>query len=209
MSRADNRISGFLRGRAMLVAMCFASMMLAACRPEQKMANQPSYKPYDASAFFEDGMSARPMIEGTVSRGSIGQDPFLTTGKAGGVALDAFPFEVTPEVMQRGRERYDAYCSMCHGRDGYGRGMVVQRGFNPPPSFHDPKISSKPVGHYVDVITNGFGAMPPHGSIVRVNDRWAIAAYLRALQLSQNPAGVATAAQAAPAPAAGASEVNR
>ncbi len=209
---AKSRMTSSLIPRKILV-IAIAVLILAGCRPEQKMANQPSYKPYQSSEFFEDGMSARPLIEGTVSRGSIDRDPFLMTGKIGDVPVDRFPFEITEQVIVRGRERYDAYCSMCHGRDGYGRGMVVRRGFNVPPSFHTPEMRQKAAGHYFDVITNGYGAMPPHGSIVPVTDRWAIAAYLRALQLSQNPgetsAPATTTETASPAMPAAQSEVSR
>lgn len=217
MSRAEKRVQGVApvdtstatpmstsrneRGvhSALLVCLILVSLTLTGCRPEQDMARQPSYKPYQSSEFFEDGMSARPLIDGTVSRGSVDRDPFLMTGKVGGVTVDRFPFEVTEKVIVRGRERYDAYCSMCHGRDGYGQGMVVRRGFNRPPSLHDPAIRQKAVGHYFDVMTNGYGAMPPHGSIVAVTDRWAIASYLRALQLSQGPGSTPAPA---PVPAA-------
>ncbi len=196
-----------------LFVLVIAVLILSGCRPEQEMARQPSYKPYQSSEFFEDGMSARPLIEGTVSRGSIDRDPFLMTGKIGNVSVDRFPFEITEQVILRGRERYDAYCSMCHGRDGYGRGMVVRRGFKAPPSFHAPEIRQKAVGHYFDVITNGYGGMPPHSSIVAVTDRWAIAAYMRALQLSQNPDGTSapetTTETANPAAPAAQSEVSR
>lgn len=183
-----------VRRPAILLCVAVSALFLSGCRPEQEMARQPSYKPYQASEFFEDGMSARPLIDGTVSRGSVDRDPFLMTGKVDGVTVDRFPFEVTEQVIVRGRERFDAYCSMCHGRDGYGQGMVVRRGFNRPPSLHDPAIRQKPVGHYFDVMTNGYGAMPPHASIVAVTDRWAIASYLRALQLSQGPGSTPDAA---------------
>jgi len=173
------------RGTSTLLVV-FVAVAAAGCRPEQKMAKQPSYKPYKESAFFENRMSSRLPVEGTVARGSISSDPHLSTGKINGALVADFPFPVSTQVMQRGRERYDIYCSMCHGRDGYGNGMVVQRGYSKPPSMHIDRLRAAPVGHYFDVITNGYGAMPSYRALVPVNDRWAITAYVRALQFSQN-----------------------
>jgi Cytochrome c. len=150
------------------------------------MADQPQYDPYEASTFYPDGMSARQPVAGTVARGTFHDDDFLYTGKVNGVLVDSFPAPVTRDVLLRGEERFNIYCSECHGRRGLGDGMIVRRGFRHPPSYHDSRIRALPVGHYFDVMTNGFGAMPSYAAQVTVNDRWAIAAYIRALQLSHN-----------------------
>ncbi len=150
------------------------------------MADQPRYKPLAKSSFFGDGRSARPLVEGTVARGHLLADEHFSFGKSGGALVRTFPFPVTLEVLQRGRERYDIFCAVCHGRAGNGDGMVVRRGFRPPPSFHIERLREAPVGHFFDVISNGFGAMPDYAEQIPAKDRWAITAYIRALQLSQN-----------------------
>jgi mono/diheme cytochrome c family protein len=182
-----------------------ALLTLAACR--QKMANQPRYDPYEPSDFFADGMSARPRIEGTVARGEISNNPFLDTGKINGQDGDGFPMAVTAAVIDRGQSRFNIYCSQCHGRIGDGNGMIPSRGYRHTPSFHTDKLRTAPTGHFYDVMTNGFGAMPPYRTMIPTQDRWAIVAYIRALQLSQNAnAADLTAAQRArldaPPPAA-------
>lgn len=150
------------------------------------MHDQPRYEPLEGSSFFADQRSARPLVEGTVPRGFLRTDEQLYTGKSGGQPVDTFPFPITKQVLERGRERYNIYCSVCHGRDGTGNGMIVQRGFTHPPSFHIDRLRQAPVGHFFNVMTNGIGAMYSYASRVRPEDRWAIAAYIRALQLSQN-----------------------
>jgi len=157
-------------------------LLAAGCR--QDMHNQPKVKPLRESDFFGDRRSARPLVEGTVARGDEDGDEFYATGMVDGQPVTEFPFAVTPEVMARGRERFDIFCSPCHGRTGDGDGMVVRRGFRAPPSFHIDRLRQQPVGHFFDVITNGFGAMPDYKTQVPVRDRWAIAAYVRALQAS-------------------------
>src|SRR6185369_16438170 len=137
--------------------------------------------------FFQDNhMASRPILQTTVARGHLKEDQMFFTGKIGTNLVEAFPFPITQQVLERGRERYDIYCSMCHGRTGEGNGMIVQRGFPIPPSYHIDRLRQAPIGHFFDVITNGFGAMSEYKAQVSVNDRWAIAAYIRALQLSQN-----------------------
>ena len=163
-----------------------ALTLLNGCRPPQKMADQPKYDPYMASNFFPDGQSARPAIAGTVARGHLHEDNFLNSGKLNGVVAEGYPFPITEEVVMRGRQRFDIYCSECHGRLGSGDGMIVRRGYRRPPSFHTRLLRSQPSGHFFDVMTNGFGAMPQYGTMIPVNDRWAITAYIRALQMSQN-----------------------
>jgi len=134
--------------------------------------------------FFSDARSARPLVEGTVARGHLRDDELLYTGRTNGEAAAVFPFAIDANVMARGRERYDVFCSPCHGRTGLGDGMVVLRGYRRPPSMHQDRVRSAPVGHFFDVITNGFGAMPDYAVQVKAEDRWAIVAYVRALQLS-------------------------
>ena len=152
------------------------------CR--QDMHDQPKYIPLRESAFFGDGRSARPVVEGTVARGHLNDDELAYTGKTNGQDATMFPAPVTAETMARGRERFNIYCSPCHGRTGQGDGMVVLRGYRRPPSFLQDRLIGAPVGHFFDVITNGFGAMPDYAAQIRPQDRWAIIAYVRALQLS-------------------------
>jgi mono/diheme cytochrome c family protein len=154
------------------------------CR--QDMHDQPKYIPYRESTFFADERSERAPIEGTIPRGHLHEDVMLETGKLGDTDAAFFPFAIDEVAMQRGRERFEIFCSPCHGRIGDGNGMVVQRGYRRPPSFHIDRLRQAPPGHIVDVITNGFGAMPDYAIEVRAQDRWAIAAYIRALQLSQH-----------------------
>jgi mono/diheme cytochrome c family protein len=159
-------------------------VLLLGCR--QKMANQPRYDPLEPSDFFADGMSARPRIAGTVARGEANLDPYFETGKSGGQDGDGFPFAVTADVMNRGHERFDIYCSECHGRLGDGNGMIPARGYRRPPSFHTQTLRAAKTGHFFDVMTNGFGAMPAYRTMIPPSDRWAIVAYIRALQTSQS-----------------------
>lgn len=149
------------------------------------MHDQPKYTPFKQSDFFADQRSARPAIEGTVARGQLHEDELLHTGKADGQPAAVFPFPIDMAVMQRGRQRYDIFCSPCHGLTGEGDGMVVQRGYRRPPSLNVDRLRAAAPGHIYDVISNGFGAMPDHAAQVPVHDRWAIVAYIRALQLSQ------------------------
>jgi mono/diheme cytochrome c family protein len=218
----------------------------AACRMD--MQDQPRYEVYEASRSFDDGLSSRPLVAGTVPRGYLREDKLLYTGKGGGAQSgqlntqaggttqavmqtstpnlqggtngqlpgggdtnvrgnaggnvgqrqgetsggaaaeqDAtmFPFPITSQVLTRGQERFQIYCAMCHGATGYGDGMIVRRGFRRPPSYHTDQLRQAPVGHFFDVITNGWGAMPDYAAQIPVQDRWAIIAYVRALQLSQ------------------------
>ncbi|MCW5980689.1 MAG: cytochrome c [Bryobacteraceae bacterium] len=170
--------------RSIVVPASLCVALLAACR--QDMHDQPKYKPLTASDFFTDGMASRGAVDGTIARGQLADDSRMFEGRAGNDPIAAFPFKVTKADAERGRQRYDIYCAPCHGALGDGRGMVVERGFRQPPSYHIDRLREAPVGHYFDVITNGFGAMPSYASRVPVRDRWAIVAYVRALQLSQN-----------------------
>lgn len=172
-------------------------LLLAGCRAD--MQNQPYKRPLAESDFFADKRSARPLVEGTVARGFERADTYLYTGKIGKEVGNFMPFPVTAEVMKRGQQRFNIYCSPCHGEAGDGNGMIVQRGLKRPPSYHNERLRKAPIGYFFDVMTNGFGAMLDYSQQVKPEDRWAIAAYIRALQLSQGatqadvPAGVTVA----------------
>lgn len=172
-----------IRAPRLLVAMVILLTAPTACR--QEMAEGPYYSPLEATTFFKDGKSARTPPAGTVARGNLRLDDHFYTGRVDGELATTYPFEVTRAVLDRGEERFNIYCTPCHGRTGDGNGMVVQRGFRQPTSFHSPTILVHPPGHYVDVMTNGFGAMPSYATQVTPEDRWAIAAYIQALQLSR------------------------
>jgi mono/diheme cytochrome c family protein len=188
------------------------AFLLSACRRD--MQDQPKAKVYRESSFFKDGVASRPPVAGTVPRGYLRADRELYFGKkesAGKMPairpqdagapnagapnsaamfpddVDTFPFPVTKEILERGQERYQIFCSSCHGLTGYGDGMVARRGFNKPApaSYHQDRLRQAPVGHFFDVVTNGWGAMPSHASQIPIEDRWKIIAYIRALQLSQ------------------------
>ena len=161
-----------------------ACLLLSACR--QDMHDQPKYIPLRQSTFFDDARSARPLVAGTVARGHLHDDSLLETGKIGTAEADMFPMRVDAALLSRGRERYDIYCSPCHGRTGFGDGMVVRRGFRRPESYHTDRMRAAPPGHFVDIMLNGFGAMADYSDKVDARDRWAITAYIRALQLSEH-----------------------
>jgi hypothetical protein len=168
-------------GRAWVAACLLIS---AGCRIDMHL--QPKYRPLDPSPFFDDGRSARPVIPGTVPRGHLRTDELLYAGKVNGTVANTFPFPITRQDLERGRERYNIYCTPCHDYTGSGRGMIVQRGFPAPPSYHIDRLRNAPVGHFFDVITNGFGTMHSYAARVEPEDRWRIIAYIRALQLSQS-----------------------
>ena len=204
------------RNRFQILLIICVCVVGAGCRYD--MQDQPKMKPYRGSTFFNDGLSGRQPIEGTVPRGFLRTDTEYYTGKksvrsvpsaspqtgtenAFADDVEVFPFPVTEDTVRRGRERYEIFCSVCHGLTGNGDGMVVRRGFRRAASFNDDRLRQAPVGHYFDAITNGWGAMPPYAAQIPVQDRWAIIAYIRALQLSQqNPQ-----ASASPSPVPGSS----
>jgi len=161
-------------------------LVVALCGCRQEMYDQPKYKPLGESRFFADRRASRALPEGTVPRGWLRSDQKLYEGKEGHDLTATLPVPLTPELLAHGRERFNIYCSPCHDRTGGGHGMVVRRGYQPPPSFHIDRLREAPVGHFFDVMTNGLGAMPDYASQVPVSDRWAIAAYVKALQLSQH-----------------------
>jgi hypothetical protein len=174
-------------------------LALSGCR--QDMQDQPRYKPLRISHFFSDERSSRPLVPGTVARGYLKEDTYFYTGFVGKDPGNEMPFPVTREVLERGRERYNIYCAPCHSRTGDGNGMIVQRGYRRPPSYHIDRLRQAPLGHFFDVITNGFGAMPDYDAQVQPADRWAIIAYIRALQLSQDaPTSVVPAGEQMPSP---------
>ena len=160
-------------------------LLLASCR--QEMAEQPRYKPLRYSSFFADHRSARPLPIGVVARGFLNDDEHLYVGRLNGELAATFPFPITREVLDRGRDRYNIFCTPCHDHLGTGNGMAVRRGFRRgPPSFHIDRLREARHGHFYDVITNGFGAMNDYAAEINPRDRWSIVAYIRALQLSQN-----------------------
>ncbi len=160
-----------------------ALLTSAGCQPG--MSRQPKYKALAPSPLFSDLTSARPLVAGTVARGHLEASTHFYLGKIKGKEATTFPMTLTAALLRRGQQRFDIYCAVCHGRDGYGNGLVVTRGFTAPPSYHSERLRKLPVGHFFDVITNGFGAMYGYGARVAAEDRWAIIAYIRALQLSQ------------------------
>jgi hypothetical protein len=160
------------------------AMLVAGCRLDMHI--QPKYLPYEPTNFFGDGRSERQPVTGTVARGQLRLDELLYTGKENGVLADKLPFPITRADLERGRERYNIYCTPCHDYTGQGNGMIVQRGFPPPPSFHIDRLRTAPAGHFFDVITNGFGSMYSYAARVEPEDRWRIAAYIRVLQASRH-----------------------
>lgn len=177
------RITGSRRAAALLL---LATALVAGCR--QDMHDTPRYEPFEESDFFADSRAMRPLVEGTVARGMLRDDDlFFTATLPDGELTTSLPPAVTVDraLVERGQERYDIYCAPCHSQLGDGNGMVVQRGYKRPTSFHDPRLRAERIGYFYDVITNGFGQMPNYAAQITPADRWAIAVYLRALQLSQ------------------------
>ena len=177
--KATRRTNQLRRG-AVLVLLAAA---VTACR--QDMHDQPKYKPLRGSDIFADKRSARPFVPGTVARGTLREDTVLYTGKIGNDFVTEIPVGVTAELLARGQTQFQVFCSPCHGRTGRGDGMIVQRGFKKPSSYHVDRLRQAPIGYFYDVMTNGFGAMSDYSAQVPPQDRWAIAAYVRTLQYSQ------------------------
>ncbi|HKW02669.1 MAG TPA: cytochrome c [Vicinamibacterales bacterium] len=159
-------------------------MLSTACR--QDMHQAPRYDPLEESAVLPKGSAAQPIVEGTVARGHLDDDDLMYTGKIDGKPADVFPFAITAADLDRGEQRYNIYCSPCHGRTGEGNGMVVQRGYKQAANYHIDRLRAMPVGYFFETMTNGFGSMPDYRSQVSVADRWRIVAYIRALQLSHH-----------------------
>ena len=180
--------------------MLAALLLLAGCRED--MQNQPRVNPLRISDFYGDSRTARPLVEGTIARGQLRNDTYFYTGLVGKEPGNEMPFPATREVLERGRQRFNIFCAPCHSELGDGNGMVVQRGYRRPPSYHIDRLRNAPLGHFYDVIANGFGAMPDYAAQVPPYDRWAIVAYIRALQLSQNaPASLVPEGTSLPAAA--------
>jgi len=161
-----------------------AALVAAGCR--QDMHDAPRYEAYEASASFADGRASRTAPAGTVARGWLRDDEALYTGKVAGQVVDQFPFAIAHADLQRGQQRFNIYCTPCHGKLGDGQGMVVQRGLREAASYHQDRLRQEKAGYFYDVITNGFGAMQGYAEQIPVRDRWLIVAYVRALQLSQH-----------------------
>jgi mono/diheme cytochrome c family protein len=205
-------VRGQMKSRKAMLAFCLLlsayCLLSAGCRYD--MQDQPRYKAYKESTFFPDNRASRDLPDGTVARGKLKENKAFYTGKvdnpnpnaqvqtttdASGNTLvssfpndiDEFPIPVTKELVDRGQERFNIYCIVCHGPTGNGDGMIVRRGFPKPPTYHDDRLRNAPVGHFFDVITNGWGKMNSYAYQVPPADRWAIVAYIRALQTSQNP----------------------
>ncbi|MGB6876210.1 MAG: cytochrome c [Candidatus Acidiferrales bacterium] len=177
---------GVFGGRASRVSLAagLAMLFVAGCRLDMQV--QPKYLPEKPTTFFSDGRSERPEIPGTVAHGHLHTDELMYEGTINGQPANEFPFSITAKDLACGQQRYNIYCSPCHGYDGSGRGMIVLRGFQQPPSYHIDRLRNAPVGHFFDVITDGFGNMYSYASRVSPEDRWRIAAYIRALQLSEH-----------------------
>ena len=174
-----------LGGRTIRNHLALLALLLLLVGCGRNMVEQPSFKNYEANPYFETGTTAQEPPPNTVSRERGGVDPAFYSGQGESGLLTELPIETSPELLQRGMERYNIYCSPCHNYNGDGRGVVVQRGFPQPRSFHDPAVRSQPVGYYFNAMTNGFGRMFPYASRIPPEDRWAIAGYIRALQLSR------------------------
>ena len=171
--------------RTLLPCVVLIVMTTSACRLDMHV--QPRFNPLARNDFFADQRSARPLVEGTVARGDLRADAYFYTGKIDNNPGDYFPFPVDETVLARGRERFNVFCAPCHSRLGDGNGFIPSRGFpRKPPSYHIERLRKAPVGYFFDVMTNGFGLMPDYASQIPPKDRWAIVAYIRALQLSQN-----------------------
>ena len=168
------------------IALAGVAFIGTGCELRRAMYDQPKVKPLQKSEFFSDQRASRPLVDGTVARGHLRDDAHLYDGMENGAMAERFPFPVTKEVIVRGQERFNIFCSPCHDMSGSGNGMVVQRGYKKPVSFHDPRLRSSAPGYFYGAIKNGFGQMPSYADQIPVHDRWAIIAYIRALQLSQN-----------------------
>src|ERR1700688_7191 len=172
--RRTSRVFAAVCGAACLV-------MLAGCSLKQDMAQQPKNRPLSPSDFFTDGRSERPLLENTVARGSVADDEMVVSKES-----NSFPIPVNLELLERGENRYKIFCTPCHGLQGDGNGMVAMRGMKHPPSYHEERLRQVSNGYIYDVVTNGFGAMLGYSAQIPPRDRWAIVAYVRALQLSRN-----------------------
>lgn len=186
LSKLKSEMTIASRRPTILLGAALLLIGIAGCELRQAMYDQEKYEPLEASAFFADGMSFRSQVDGTVARGQLMLDEHFYQGRIQGQLAATLPVSVDRQLLARGQERYNIFCAPCHDQTGAGNGMIVQRGLKQPPSFHQERLREIPVGHLYDVITNGFGVMYSYSSRVSVADRWAIVAYIKALQLSQN-----------------------
>ena len=182
--QTDAPLAARRRRRACVGWLAACLVLCAGCRKD--MYDQPRYEAYEPSTFFADGTSSRPAIPGTIARGHLRADTIYYEGKIDGKDSDVFPFPIDEATIEEGRDRFMIFCMPCHGQLGNGKGMVVRRGFSPPPDFHSEYLRKIPVGHFYNVITHGYGAMYSYEARIPVRQRWAIAAYIRALQYSQD-----------------------
>ena len=180
VKRTPDRFAASLK----IAGATFFCLWLSAC--QQQMAEQPSHDPLEKSEIFDDQRASRPLVEGTVARGHLGDDEHLYRGLIGGKPANSFPFTVDQQTLRRGQERYNIFCAPCHDQVGTGQGMIVRRGLRAPASFHIDRLRETPDGTFFETITRGFGVMPDYAQQITAEDRWAIVAYIRALQLSQN-----------------------
>lgn len=187
-----------LQRGAVLAGLAAALVPLAGCR--QDMHNQPKFYPQRGTDFYADGRSVRPQVENTIARNQMHENAYFYTGFINGKEGDGLPFPATPTVLRRGQQSYNVYCTPCHSRVGNGAGMIVQRGYAPAGNFHTARLQAAPLGHFFNVISNGYGAMPDYAAQMPPQDRWSVVAYIRALQLSQKatPADVANGAHVEP-----------
>ena len=177
-------ISALLLGTSARLLIGGLLLIIAGCR--QDMHDQPKYQPFERDPFFADQRASRPLVAGVVARGHLDEDQGFYTGASAGAPVSVNPLPLNHDTLARGQERYNIYCSPCHDRVGAGEGMIVLRGYKQPPTFHSDRLRTVPDGYLFQVITNGFGTMPTYAPQVATRDRWAIIAYMRALQLSQH-----------------------
>lgn len=170
--------------RLLLLFVGWTLAAMAGCNTGN-MRDQPKFEPMEHNPIFADGRASRPLVEGTVARGHLRVDHHFFEGRDAGKLVTTFPEPVTSQTLRRGQQRFNIFCTACHGEVGYGDGMAVRRGYPRPPSFHSEELRSQPVGHFYDVITNGYGRMMDYREQIPPADRWAIVAYIRALQKSQ------------------------
>jgi mono/diheme cytochrome c family protein len=188
MWRSEARAAGRFsrRGARLAVWLAVTGFLLLAAGCAATMKQQPKYLPLEFTEFYPDNQSARVPPTATIARGLVISDTLLTTGKVNGQPVNEFPFQMSKEDLQRGQSLFNGICAECHDRVGTGQGVVVQRGFSAPLTYHSDQVRNMPVGQMFDIVTNGFGAMPAYGPILQVPDRWRVIAYIRVLQLSQN-----------------------
>jgi mono/diheme cytochrome c family protein len=184
MRRAENKTMMQRLNQIAMLGTLAGAGLLAGCR--QDMHNQPKFYPQRGTEFYADGRSVRPQAENTIARNQLHEDSYLYTGMVNGKEGDGLPFPVTLQVLAKGQERYNVYCTPCHSRVGNGAGMIVQRGYSPAGNFQGGRLRAAGLGHFFNVISNGYGSMPDYAAQITPADRWAIAAYIRALQLSQS-----------------------